>query len=96
MKNCGIELNETLNHVNVYIDPYTIFEMTILGLCNSNFTSVDNKTLEIADTKSELKKAIDTDSKQNYLIVDSILTHHESSWNKYLADAINWWLENLD
>ena len=65
-KNCVIELNETLNHVNVYIDPYTIFEMTILGLCNSNFTSVDNKTLEIADTKSELKKAIDTDSKQNY------------------------------
>lgn len=65
-KNCVIELNETLNHVNVYIDPYTIFEMTILGLCNSNFTSVYNKTLEIADTKSELKKAIDTDSKQNY------------------------------
>lgn len=65
-KNCVIELNETLNHVNVYIDPYIIFEMTILGLCNSNFTSVYNKTLEIADTKSELKKAIDTDSKQNY------------------------------
>lgn len=36
------------------------------------------------------------DNKQNYLIVDSILTHHESSWNKYLADAINWWLEDLD
>ena len=65
-KNCVIELNETLNHVNVYIDPYTIFEMTILGLCNSNFTSVDNKALEIADTKNELKKIIDTDSKQNY------------------------------
>lgn len=65
-KNCVIELNETLNHVNVYIDPYTIFEMTILGLCNSNFTSVDKKTLEIADTKNELKKIIDTDSKQNY------------------------------
>ena len=65
-KNCVIELNETLNHVNVYIDPYTIFEMTILGLCNSNFTSVDNKALEIADTKNELKKIIDADSKQNY------------------------------
>lgn len=65
-KNCVIELNETLNHVNVYIDPYTIFEMTILGLCNSNFTSVYNKTLEIADTKNELKKIIDTGSKQNY------------------------------
>ncbi len=65
-KNCVIELNETLNHVNVYIDPYTIFEMTILGLCNSNFTSVDNKTLEIVETKNELKKTIDTGSKQNY------------------------------
>lgn len=65
-KNCVIELNETLNHVNVYIDPYTIFEMTILGLCNSNFTSVNNKALEIADAKKELKKAIDTGSKQNY------------------------------
>ncbi len=65
-KNCVIELNETLNHVNVYIDPYTIFEMTILGLCNSNFTSVNNKVLEITDTKNELKKTIDTDSKQNY------------------------------
>ena len=65
-KNCVIELNETLNHVNVYIDPYTIFEMTILGLCNSTFTSVDNKTPEIVDTKNELKKTIDTGSKQNY------------------------------
>lgn len=49
-----------------------------------------SKTVE---TYKYLKK-LGFDKKQVALIYDSRMNHHENSWNKYLGDAISFWLKN--